>query len=185
MQPTIRKMALSIGLGLAATTAWAADSGPESEPGSFWSPDFGFGQFNASYAAHGVAGGHLLFGGRGGLQLGSSDRWYMGGGGRGGFALEEDAGMGYGFFQIGNRGALNGSPAWGLDAYTGLAFGGYGDGPDGAVLVGPVAGTALYGGAGSGFDYGLYAEVLLNAPEPEASVVSLGMILGGSGGSRY
>ena len=147
-------------------------------------PSFGFGQFNSGVGFTTDGDRYMLFGGRGGTYRGDSDRWYTGGGGRGGFSIDDgDGGLGYGFAQFGNRGPITSDQTLGLDAYTGLAFGGYGSESDGGNILGPVAGTALYLGANRSFEYGLHGEMVANVLDFDQSVFTLGIMIGGKSGN--
>ncbi len=143
---------------------------------------YGFSHFNTAWGMLTEdATPYMLFGGRGGTYLGDSETLYLGGGGRGGFALDGDGGLGYGYPQIGWRGPL-GESELGLDGYTGIAAGGYGSPETSGFLVGPTAGAAVYFGALSSFEAGISVEGVLNAVEPAESIVSIALTIGGKGG---
>lgn len=146
-------------------------------------PSFSFGQFNTGLGLTADGDRYMLFGGRGGTYLQDSDRWYIGGGGRGGFSIDDTGGgLGYGFVHGGNRGPITSGQDLGVDAYAGLAFGGYGNDSDGGNILGPVAGTALYLGANRSFEFGLHGEMVANTLDLEQSLFTVGITIGGKGG---
>ena len=127
-----------------ATGTVAADNDTRQFNPDVLVPSFSFGQFNAGPGFTPDGDSYMLFGGRGGTYLHDSDRWYIGGGGRGGFSIDDaSGGIGYGFVHAGNRGPITTGQDLGLDAYAGLAYGGYGNDADDGNILGPVIGTAF------------------------------------------
>ena len=166
-----------------ATSAAAADNDSRQFNPDVLVPSFSFGQFNAGPGFTADGDSYMLFGGRGGTYFDDSDRWYIGGGGRGGFSIDDtNGGIGYGYIHTGNRGPITPGQDLGLDAYAGLAYGGYGNDTDDGYILGPVIGTALYLGANRSFEIGLHSEMVANAIELEQSVFTIGIAIGGKGG---
>ena len=147
---------------------------------------FGFWQFNMGVGRLFDPGMTLLmFGGRGGGYIDKSESFYIGGGGRGGFAFSDnDGGVGYGFCHAGSRGPL-GNGNLGLDYYGGLGLGGYNTDSEDGYLFGPVLGIGLFFGVTRSPDYGIFLEGLINVLDINASMITLGIHTGGKGGSVY
>ncbi len=183
MLTSTRLFATVFSLSILSAAVSGQTTGQNGVDPSALSASYGFGQHVQGIALS-ESGTHYVFGGRGGDYLGTSERWYVGGGGRGGSSIDDsDGGLGYGYFQVGQRGPV-GTTDIGLDLYGGLGFGGYGsEETEGQLMAGPVAGIATYWGANRGFEVGLHAETLVNAADLSGSVLSIGFHIGGKGGS--
>ena len=164
--------------------ATAETSGQNGVDPQALSASYSFGQYMPAWAfVPGDGDSYILFGGRGGDYLGTSDRWYTGGGGRGGFSLTgASGGLGYGFFQVGHRGPVSDNDI-GVDLYGGLGGGSYGSSDEMGLLAGPVTGVTAFFGAGKSWGIGVFAEGLWNVAKIDRSPVSVGLHIGGKGGS--
>jgi hypothetical protein len=143
---------------------------------------YGFSQFKTSMGLIPQNNQLLtIFGGRVGTYIGTSESFYIGGGGNGGFSVSPGlSGGGYGYFQIGNRHPIieeNGS--FGVDYYTGFGGGAYGSAQDFGPIVGPVFGGTVFMGANDDFEFiGLFAEAIVNVINPNASMIHFGLSIG-------